>query len=500
MSDTNHKLVILTDKTILAGFLGDLKPISNPQAGSFASDYRQDAKLPQIWFRNNSIYSEFDVKNQTLTGNSFPPSFLGSLSSAVQVDTLTGDIYGLEQIGSNSSVIMKSQAFSTTSTQQIITNKNLSLSNDIKIDHYRRTMWIADTLNNRVLVVGLGSSNTGVLDFITVYFDSRFILPCSLVVNSNTGDAFVRWYLENTHQEVISRLSNGAIKESYYTNGSFLAIENPAYPGNENFQPKYLITNMPGSQSMTLDKARSRLWWISNSGNQTVGMVDLIHNSGRNLLVYVQDSSSSSSSSSSPSSSSSSSSTFARTTSSSSSSSSRSSSSSSSLSSQSSPSSSSSSLSSQSSPSSSSSSLSSSSTYQACDAPVNAIVNSYYTPFQLASAGTLQTTIPGTLWVSVPSTGFVGGDGGNITFSINGYLISFPEYENPNDWNSVGALSVGTYVFTAVGSTTTNGVDYYDPHGKHVAPGIPYCAITIADSTTSAPGLKNHSLAGWMEP
>jgi hypothetical protein len=220
MANLPATLVVLTEKDLLKGKCGSLRAVSarHGEAFSSAASYFRDAKRPQVWYRrqNAPSYRELD----TVSGNLGVAVLTSSsnVSVSVQIDELTGDIYALEQVSNLSSRILCRNAgtgWVTTIVLQSLSS-DLSLANDMKLDSARRVMWIADSCKNRVLKVDMRTWRV-----IVEYVDTSFVFPCSLVVNPNSGDSFVRWYDADTRAEFISRLNSTGVQESYSATGAF---------------------------------------------------------------------------------------------------------------------------------------------------------------------------------------------------------------------------------------------------------------------------------------
>lgn len=151
---------------------------------------------------------------------------------------------------------------------------------DAKFDYLRRTIWIADTGNNRVLKVNL---NTNQVD---VNIDEGMVYPHALSVDFNTGDIFIKGYdsynlergaifyykkdgtllytflfnRDDTHSssssfEESSSLSSGGVSESSSSinSGSSSSTSSAA-----------IFPSIPSSRSIAFDHVRSRVWWVDD--------------------------------------------------------------------------------------------------------------------------------------------------------------------------------------------------------------------------------------------
>lgn len=130
---------------------------------------------------------------------------------------------------------------------------------DSKIDYVRKTMWIADTGNNRILRVSLNA-------FTVTMAINNVILPYAISVNINDGSIFVQRFVglneaELRHYDVGGNLIATFLYEEQFPSGSLDVVLTDDF-----------CKLLPLVGAIKFDHVRSRVWWTAKS---SIHMVDL---------------------------------------------------------------------------------------------------------------------------------------------------------------------------------------------------------------------------------
>lgn len=148
---------------------------------------------------------------------------------------------------------------------------DLLYPNDAKFNYVRGTIWICDSGNHRIAKINRDTLEVDVCVENTIYY------PYSLAVNFNDGSVFVKGYsdIQRIKSVVDKFSSNGDIQAVFEFDTDPLDASSSSsssdLAGNSSSSSGDLFPELPSSNSVVYDHARSRAWWVHDS---KVYMVD----------------------------------------------------------------------------------------------------------------------------------------------------------------------------------------------------------------------------------
>lgn len=128
----------------------------------------------------------------------------------------------------------------------------LSFPTDAKFDFVRRKIWVADTGNNRVLLI---DHNTSRVDFEV----NGLNFPCAIAINQSDGDVFVRDFYDKDNGIIHWMNKSGQKQDSIKFQDNFI---NSTFTIEKITQDGY---DLPSPSTMDFDHVRNRLWWTANN-------------------------------------------------------------------------------------------------------------------------------------------------------------------------------------------------------------------------------------------
>jgi len=258
-------------------------------AGVLMPDY----KMPSIWYIDENLKQ---IGQVDITSRSLQVAKLMSWSypgRAIQVDSMTGNVYALKSFGATSddisSAIYKSSqmggVLSIFHLMKDTTRESINFAMDIKLDSERRRIWVADSGNSRVLVADLDS---GQLEYI--YQPDQPFFPVNIAIDKNSGGAYVRTYDRDNSMDQIVFLNNGVVQSSMgsaedlsWTIQDGVDWLNPTSENIAMIISKKQRIPFHASNSMCYDHFRDNLWWLLAPASDTL----LIYNSKNQMARSV---------------------------------------------------------------------------------------------------------------------------------------------------------------------------------------------------------------------
>ena len=270
-------LTLLTSTgTLLSNKSGhDILPITGTGNAS-AGALMPDSKQPSVWLFDitNNLVEQIDIYSKSKTVKSFGS---GYFARSVQADPVAGNVLVLRPYnpsgGSSnmSTIFVATQSTLSSGEFNVFFNtaaEGFFFAMDMKLDWARRRLWVADTGNNRVVGVNVDNQR------IERVFDvDGMVCPSTLTFDENSGDVFARAYDRNMNLERIYHFNYDAgLVGSYDIPADFswsveMGVDwlSPTQTSLAQIVSLGLSIPFPLTGSMDFDHLRSNLWWVSNS-------------------------------------------------------------------------------------------------------------------------------------------------------------------------------------------------------------------------------------------